>query len=328
QQWIKKVIIERQNSYSHPQVIVERQNSDASQEPLLVPTIKIERCQSRSRLGSEMTSISEYELPLDSDWEFPRSKLIMGESLGEGAFGKVVKAQAHGLIKPDTPETVAVKMLKEGHTDSELMDLVSEMEMMKMIGTHMNIINLLGCCTQHGPLYVIVEYAAHGNLRDYLRNSRPSSGYECAIGQETEMLTQKDLISFSYQVARGMEYLSSRKCIHRDLAARNILVSDKRIVKIADFGLARDIHSQDYYRKTSEGRLPVKWMAPEALFHRVYTSQSDVWAFGILLWEIMTLGGTPYPSVPSVEKLFQLLRDGHRMEKPTNCSLEIFYWVR
>ncbi|KAK7073865.1 hypothetical protein SK128_023184, partial [Halocaridina rubra] len=326
QQWIKKVI-------------VERQNSDASQEPLLVPTVKIERCQSRSRLGSEMTSISEYELPLDVDWELPRSRLALGESLGEGAFGKVVRAEVQGLNRSEQlnlasvkmlrgNSTVAVKMLKEGHTDAELMDLVSEMEMMKMIGTHINIINLLGCCTQDGPLYVIVEYAAHGNLRDYLRNNRPSSGYERAIGQEPDILTHKDLVSFSYQVARGMEYLASKKCIHRDLAARNVLVSEDRIMKIADFGLARDIHSQDYYRKTSEGRLPVKWMAPEALFHRVYTSQSDVWAFGILLWEIMTLGGTPYPSVPSVEKLFQLLRDGHRMEKPTNCSLEIYMIMR
>ncbi|XP_071522280.1 fibroblast growth factor receptor 4-like isoform X2 [Panulirus ornatus] len=315
QQWIKKVI-------------VERQMSDASQEPLLVPTIKIERCQSRTRVGSEVTSISEYELPVDAAWELPRSKLVMGESLGEGAFGKVVRAEVQGILKPDVITTVAVKMLKEGHTDSELMDLVSEMEMMKMIGTHMNIINLLGCCTQGGPLYVIVEYAAHGNLRDYLRNNRPSSGYERAIGQEPEAITQKNLVSFAYQVARGMEYLASKKCIHRDLAARNVLVSEDRIMKIADFGLARDIHSQDYYRKTSEGRLPVKWMAPEALFHRVYTSQSDVWAYGILLWEIMTMGGTPYPAVPSVEKLFQLLREGHRMEKPSNCSLEIYMIMR
>ena len=99
----------------------------------------------------------------------------------------------------------------EGHTDSELMDLVSEMEMMKMIGTHINIINLLGCCTQDGPLYVVVEYAAHGNLRDYLRNNRPSSGYERAIGQEMDAITQKDLVSFAFQVARGMEYLASKK---------------------------------------------------------------------------------------------------------------------
>jgi len=112
------------------------------------------------------------------------------------------------------------------------------------------------------------------------------------------------------------------------LAARNVLVNEDCVLKIADFGLARDVHMHEYYRKTTDGRLPVKWMAPEALFQRVYTSQSDVWSFGILLWEIMTLGGTPYPSVPNIERLFQLLRDGHRMEKPVSCSLEVYLLMR
>lgn len=103
----------------------------------------------------------------------------------------------------------------DGHTDTEMMDLVSEMEMMKMIGKHVNIINLLGCCTQDGPLYVLVEFALHGNLRDFLRQHRPSSGYEPAIGSNLkDTLTQKDLVSFAYQVARGMEYLASRKVSH------------------------------------------------------------------------------------------------------------------
>ena len=120
-----------------------------------------------------------------------------------------------------------------------------------------------------------------------------------------------------------MDYLHSMKCIHRDLAARNILVSANDVIKIADFGLARDVHGNDYYRKTEAGCLPVKWMSPEALFHSRYTTKSDVWSFGVLLWEIMTLGGEPYTGV-SYERLFQLLQMGFRMEKPTSCSRQIY----
>ena len=301
--WTKKIIVERSN-LSHPD------------SPITAPVVRIERqpSSSRLRLGSEnttLTTLSEYELPLDPDWEFPRDQLTIGKTLGEGAFGKVLQAEALGLKQPGLSSLVAVKMLKEGHTDTEMIDLVSEMDMMKVIGRHINIINLLGACTQDGPLFVIVEFAEHGNLRDFLRKHRPASGYERANG-EVPPLTEKQLVSFSRQIAKGMEYLGSKKCIHRDLAARNVLVAEGYIMKIADFGLARDVHSNDYYRKMGDGRLPVKWMAPEALFHRRYTIQSDVWSFGILLWEIMTLGGTPYPSVPSIEKLFQLLREGHR----------------
>lgn len=180
-----------------------------------MPIVKIEKQKSHS-VNDAM--ISEYELPMDSDWEIKRDFLTLGKSLGEGAFGKVVKAEFMGLQKAGVNAVVAVKMLKEGHTDNEMMDLVSEMEMMKMIGKHINIINLLGCCTQNGPLYVVVEYAPYGNLRDFLRQHRPSTnGYEPAIGieeKEKKTLTQKDLVSFAYQVARGMEYLASKRVIN------------------------------------------------------------------------------------------------------------------
>ena len=179
------------------------------------------------------------------------------------------------------------------------------------IGKHINIINLVGCLTRT-HLSVVVEYAPYGNLRDFLHEHRPpSSGYEEPIittdDPITRPLTYKDLVSFAYQVSKGMEYLSSKRCVHRDLAARNVLVGDNWVLKIADFGLTRNLQSVDYYRKTSDGRLPVKWMAPEALFDRMYTTKSDVWSYGILLWEIFTLGGNPYPSVP-VEQLFDLLK--------------------
>lgn len=146
-------------------------------------------------------------------------------------------ADAHGLVKNGQTTVVAVKMLKEGHTDEDVKDLVCEMEVMKMIGTHINIINLLGCCSQDGPLYVIVEFAPHGNLRDFLRKHRPSAYTDAPHEKEKQALTQKDLVSFAYQIARGMQYLASRKCIHRDLAARNVLVSDDFVMKIGEKNL-------------------------------------------------------------------------------------------
>ncbi|XP_061551578.1 fibroblast growth factor receptor 3 isoform X2 [Phycodurus eques] len=293
------------------------------------PLVRIARLSSSD--GPALANVSELELPSDPKWEFSRARLTLGKPLGEGCFGQVVMAEAVGVDKekPNKPLTVAVKMLKDDATDKDLSDLVSEMEMMKMIGKHKNIINLLGACTQDGPLYVLVEYASKGNLREYLRARRPPgmdySFDTCKIPDE--QLTFKDLVSCAYQVARGMEYLASQKCIHRDLAARNVLVTDDNVMKIADFGLARDVHNIDYYKKTTNGRLPVKWMAPEALFDRVYTHQSDVWSYGVLLWEIFTLGGSPYPGIP-VEELFKLLKEGHRMDKPANCTHELYMIMR
>lgn len=200
-----------------------------------MPIVRIEKHRT-TMSGNDPNMISEYEFPIDLNWEFPRSNLELGKPLGEGAFGKVVMADAHGLTKNGQTQitVVAVKMLKEGHTDEDVKDLVCEMEVMKMIGTHINIINLLGCCSQDGPLFVIVEYAPYGNLRDFLRQHRPSACADTPQEKEKQVLTQKDLVSYAYQVARGMQYLASRKCIHRDLAARNVLVSDDFVMKIGE----------------------------------------------------------------------------------------------
>nr|KAF6268026.1 fibroblast growth factor receptor 2 [Myotis myotis] len=309
------------------QVSAESSSSMNSNTPLVRITTRLSSAADTPMLAG----VSEYELPEDPKWEFPRDKLTLGKPLGEGCFGQVVMAEAVGVDKdkPKEAVTVAVKMLKDDATEKDLSDLVSEMEMMKMIGKHKNIINLLGACTQDGPLYVIVEYAAKGNLREYLRARRPPGmEYSYDINHvPEEQMTFKDLVSCTYQLARGMEYLASQKCIHRDLAARNVLVTENNVMKIADFGLARDINNIDYYKKTTNGRLPVKWMAPEALFDRVYTHQSDVWSFGVLMWEIFTLGGSPYPGIP-VEELFKLLKEGHRMDKPANCTNELYMMMR
>ncbi|KAG7464860.1 hypothetical protein MATL_G00170170 [Megalops atlanticus] len=137
-------------------------------------------------------------------------------------------------------------------------------------------------------------------------------------------LTVEDLICYSFQVARGMEFLASRKCIHRDLAARNILLSENNVVKICDFGLARDIYKDPDYVRKGNARLPLKWMAPESIFDKVYTSQSDVWSFGVLLWEIFSLGASPYPGVQIDEEFCKRLKDGTRMRAPENASPGIY----
>ncbi|KAM8910023.1 vascular endothelial growth factor receptor 3 isoform 2-T4 [Spinachia spinachia] len=157
----------------------------------------------------------------------------------------------------------------------------------------------------------------------------PSTTNENPAGEKIEdlwktPLTIEDLICYSFQVARGMEFLASRKCIHRDLAARNILLSESNIVKICDFGLARDIYKDPDYVRKGNARLPLKWMAPESIFDKVYTSQSDVWSFGVLLWEIFSLGASPYPGVQIDEDFCRRLKDGVRMRSPETASPEIY----
>ncbi|XP_059612426.1 fibroblast growth factor receptor homolog 1-like [Phlebotomus argentipes] len=326
-QWNKKVIV------------IKPAPDSSNPDAVIVPIIKIEkqRTTQMQSVNNDPQPISEYEFPMDSNWEFPRNHLVLGKTLGEGAFGRVIMAEANSLVKNGYGSVVAVKMVKEGHTDSDMASLVHEMEVMKMIGKHINIINLLGCCSQNGPLYVIVEYAPHGNLKDFLKKNRPRSEFEIPCVTKTEAeeydpdkknLTQKHLISFAFQIARGMEYLASRRCIHRDLAARNVLVSDDYVMKIADFGLARDIQDTDYYRKATNGRLPIKWMAPESLTDKFYDTKSDVWSYGILLWEIMSFGEQPYPSIYSADDLNIFLRCDHRLDKPKRCSNNIYMLMR
>uniref|UniRef100_A0A673MBU5 receptor protein-tyrosine kinase n=1 Tax=Sinocyclocheilus rhinocerous TaxID=307959 RepID=A0A673MBU5_9TELE len=293
-------------------------------------------------------------------WEFPRDRLKLGEPLGRGAFGQVVEATAYGIEKATTCTTVAVKMLKEGATTSEYRALMSELKILIHIGHHLNVVNLLGACTKPGgPLMVIVEYCKHGNLSSYLKSKRGEySPYKvnsiitytrldictgtavCTrMGEQTsttqlqdeqgtssdwDHLTIEDLISYSFQVAKGMEFLASRKCIHRDLAARNILLSENNVVKICDFGLARDVYKDPDYVRKGDARLPLKWMAPETIFDRVYTTQSDVWSFGVLLWEIFSLGASPYPGVCIDESFCRRLKEGTRMRAPDYATPEIY----
>ncbi|XP_071342511.1 tyrosine-protein kinase receptor Tie-1 isoform X3 [Trachinotus anak] len=239
--------------------------------------------------------------------------------IGEGNFGQVIKA----MIKKDGSKmSAAIKMLKEFASENDHRDFAGELEVLCKLGQHPNIINLIGACENRGYLYIAIEYAPYGNLLDFLRKSRVLET-DPAFAKEhgtASTLTSQQLLQFAVDVANGMHYLSDKQFIHRDLAARNVLVGDNLVAKIADFGLSR---GEEVYVKKTMGRLPVRWMAIESLNYSVYTSKSDVWSFGVLLWEIVSLGGTPYCGMTCAE-LYEKLPQGFRMEKPKNCDDEVY----
>ncbi|XP_026320711.1 tyrosine-protein kinase receptor torso-like [Hyposmocoma kahamanoa] len=291
---------------------------------------------------------------LEDGWEIRTERLLLHEVIGEGAFGVVRR----GTLAPVGKE-VAVKMLKDFPTPEEIRSFRAEMELMKSVGAHPHIVSLVGCCSVRRNPLIVAEYCSRGDLLSYLRccwdvmvskrsakyynNNLETSDYRNDLFKKPQKensklvvnklydlqdicnaeLTSLDLLSFCRQIAMGMEFLASNRVVHRDLAARNVLVTGDRMLKIADFGLSRDVYQENQYKQKGNGKMPVKWMALESLTHKIYTTQSDVWSFGVVIWEVVTVGGAPYPEV-SAARLPRLLRAGYRMPRPNNCSKQLY----
>nr|XP_006813611.1 PREDICTED: proto-oncogene tyrosine-protein kinase receptor Ret-like [Saccoglossus kowalevskii] len=293
-------------------------------------------------------------------WEVPLSRIEFGEVLGEGAFGKVIQGKIEGrvlthqnsqssLVKEwarSQDVTVAIKMLHEYAEDTQRNEFLREIELMKDIGHHQNVVSIIACCTVQEPLCLIVQHCQDGDLLKFLRQRRSELVANNQNIDESEKLNPSDLLSFARQIAIGMEFLSQKGFVHRDLAARNVLVSDHKTVKIGDFGLTRYIYDDKIYHNKKGGKLPIKWMSVEAIFDQVFTTQSDIlingnsalekpglylilfdfccsWSFGVVLFELVTLGGCPYPGI-SNQDVVNLLKRGYRMEKPDNCSDNLY----
>ncbi|XP_038066086.1 tyrosine-protein kinase Mer-like [Patiria miniata] len=255
---------------------------------------------------------------------FPRDQLKIIKQLGHGAFGQVLLAEASGMTQGSKVTLVAVKTLKEQANKSDKADMMRELDLMKKLPDHCNVVRLLGFCVEKDPPYIIVEYLSRGNLKDLLKDSRSKGGrvYGNLHGM-SKSLTSKDLMKFAKDAADGMAFISSQQCIHRDLAARNVLVAEDMTCRVSDFGLARDVMNIRVYERGSEGALPMRWMALESILDDVYTTESDVWSYGVLLWETVTLGARPYPAM-TAKIMVGELQAGYRMPKPQHCQEELY----
>jgi len=269
--------------------------SDGLCSVLLYPATKAEK--------PTMYSMS----PTSADeWELDRSEMRMMHKLGGGQYGDVYEAK---WIKYN--KIVAVKTLRSADTSNTLEEFLKETAILKSI-KHPNLVQLLGVCTREPPFYIVTEFMSEGNLLEYLRRK--------VVG-EVNLLTKYHM---ARQICSAMEYLESRKYIHRDLAARNCLVEDNHVIKVADFGLSRLVTSDlDDYMAKQGTKFPIKWTAPEGLAYNRFSTKSDVWSFGVLLWEVCTHGLSPYAGV-ELTQIYDKLESGYRMEKPENCPSNFY----
>ncbi|XP_055015943.1 tyrosine-protein kinase Fer isoform X2 [Boleophthalmus pectinirostris] len=239
----------------------------------------------------------------DKKWILNHEDVTLGDLLGKGNFGEVYKGV---LVRDKT--AVAVKTCKEDLPPELKIRFLSEARILKQYD-HPNIVKLIGVCTQRQPIYIVMELVSGGDFLSFLRKKK-------------DELKTKQLLRFSIDAAAGMSYLETHNCIHRDLAARNCLVGEGKVLKISDFGMSRQ-EDDGVYSSSGLKQIPIKWTAPEALNYGRYSSESDVWSYGVLLWETFSLGVCPYPGMTNQQAREQVEK-GYRMSRPQRCPEEIF----
>ncbi|EFA01355.2 epidermal growth factor receptor isoform X1 [Tribolium castaneum] len=234
------------------------------------------------------------------------TEIRRGDILGYGAFGTVYKGVWILEDENNSKIPVAIKVLRDGSTSSK--EFLSEAFIMASV-EHPNLLQLLGVCMT-SEIMLITQLMPLGCLLDFVRKNRDRIG-------------AKALLNWSTQIAKGMAYLEEKRLVHRDLAARNVLVQTHSCVKITDFGLAKllDVDEDEY--KAAGGKMPIKWLALECIQHRIFTHKSDVWAFGVTIWELLTFGERPYDNVPARD-VPELLEKGERLPQPEGCSIDVY----
>ncbi|UYV71435.1 Vkr [Cordylochernes scorpioides] len=267
--------------------------------------------QTESRMRELGLSPSGGFLALDQ-WEIPRDMLVLNRKLGEGAFGTVYGGEAN--VNNQGWVAVAVKALKTGGTQDEKLDFLREAEIMKQFD-HKNIIKMIGVVTRGEPVYTIMEFMLYGDLKTFLLSRRDLDAHR-------EEVSNQRLTSMALDISHGLCYLWSLKFIHRDLACRNCLVNSVRTVKIGDFGMCRGTYDSNYYKLIKKGIFPVRWMAPESISEGVFTHKTDVWSFGVILYELVTFGSVPYRGLSNTE-VMAYITSGKCLQTPAKCTPQL-----
>jgi len=254
------------------------------------------------------------------DWEVEREDVDIGAELGKGSFGMVYKGTFKDPKKGGSVVHCAVKTVNEQAGLKQRIEFLREASAMKDCNTE-HVIKLIGVVSQSQPVLVLMELMENGDLKEYLRKHRPDDQNNRDGHLQVPSLSK--VLQMAADIADGMAYLGNKKIVHRDLAARNCMLSADTVVKVGDFGMARDVYETEYYRKEGRGFLPVRWMAPESIRDGKFTSQSDVWSYGVVLWEMATLAEVPYQGLAN-EQVMSYVKEGRKMHRPENCPDILF----
>uniref|UniRef100_H3AK53 Receptor tyrosine kinase-like orphan receptor 1 n=1 Tax=Latimeria chalumnae TaxID=7897 RepID=H3AK53_LATCH len=271
----------------------------------------------------EMSMLSAYK-PKSKAKELPLSAVRFMEEMGECAFGKIYKGHLY-LPGMDHAQLVAIKTLKDFSSPQLWAEFQQEASLMSELH-HPNIVCLLGVVTQEQPVCMLFEFLNQGDLHEFLIMRSPHSDVGCSSDEDGTVkssLDHGDFLHISIQIAAGMEYLASHFFVHKDLAARNILVGEQLHVKISDLGLSREIYSSDYYRVQTKSLLPIRWMPPETIMYNKFSSDSDIWSFGVVLWEIFSFGLQPYYGF-SNQEVIEMIRKRQLLPCPEECPPRMY----
>nr|XP_025035920.1 tyrosine-protein kinase Fer-like isoform X1 [Pelodiscus sinensis] len=268
-----------------------------------IPSLIHQHLQSRQELTAKCPFLLRNPVP-KAKWDLSHDDVVLGELLGSGNFGDVYSGR---LSYDNTP--VAVKTCREHLAPETKHKFLMEARLVRRY-SHPNIVRIIGVCAHKQPVFIVMELVSGGDFLSFLRS-------------EGSRLWVQDFIHFAVQAAAGMAYLESKGCIHRDLAARNCLVGEGNVLKISDFGMSRQEANGVYASRGGMKHIPIKWTAPEALRYGRYSTESDVWSYGVLLWEIFSLGAAPYPGMSNQQVVSQVER-GFRMRAPERCPVEVY----